>query len=182
MKKLLLTIILISSFQLSAQFSTKKFDVRFGAGSTLLGSGDMITLSFENELNYRINQYFTGALSLVYGRSNKGVWETASYVQGNLNIYVSPFRNNRRNDFRIGTGLSIYDVTDAYEQSTTYDNGIIVDVDHIIENRNSFGYSIIIEDSYRINEKFLIGLKLFTQPYTNGDINSGGFLKFGIIL
>jgi len=181
-KKLLIVFFLIGSFQLSAQLSEKKFDLRIGAGATLLGSGDMITFSFENELNYRMNPYFTSALSFAFGKSNTGVWETASYLQGNLSMFLSPFKNNRYNDFRLGLGISVNNVTDAYVQGTYYENGVIVDVDHVIENRNAFGYNIIIEDSYRFSEKFLIGFKLYTQPYTNGDINSGALIKFGIFL
>lgn len=163
---------LIGSFQLSAQLSEKKFDIRFGAGSTLLGSGDMITFTYENELNYRMNPYLTSALSFAFGKSDYGVWETASYMQGNLSIFLSPFKNNRYNDFRLGLGISVNNVTDAYVQSEYWENGVVVDVDHLIEKRVAFGYNIIIEDSYRFSEKFLIGFKLYTQPYTNGDINS----------
>ncbi|HDO27853.1 MAG TPA: hypothetical protein ENH02_07030 [Bacteroidetes bacterium] len=38
----------------------------------------------------------------------------------------------------------------------------------------------LMEDSNIFSNNFLIGLKLFTQPYTNGDINSGIILKFGL--
>ena len=182
MKKLLILFFLISSVQLSAQLSEKKFDLRFGAGSTLLVSGDMITITFENELNYRLNPYFTSAVSLAFGKSNYGVSVMASYIQGNMNIYLSPFKNNRYNDFRLGLGLSVYNVSDAYESGTYYENGVVVNINHVLETRNAFGYNIIIEDSYRISEKFLVGFKLYTQPYINGDINSGALIKFGVFL
>jgi len=181
-KNLLIVFFLIGSFQLSAQLSEKKFDLRIGAGSTLLGSGDMVTFTYENELNYRLTPYFTSGLSFAFGKSNYGVFETSSYIQGNLSFFLSPFKNNCYNDFRLGLGISVNNVTDAYVQSEYYENGVIVDVDHVIEKRNAFGYNIIIEDSYRFSEKFLIGLKLFTQPYINGDINSGALIKFGIFL
>jgi hypothetical protein len=89
-------------------------------------------------------------------------------------------KNNRRFDFRIGTGLSYYGISDAYEQSAYYENGVLVDLDYSFDKRKSFGYNIIIENSYLLNNRILIGLKLFTQPYFNGDINTGILLKLGL--
>lgn len=141
----------------------------------------MITTTFENELNYKFNQYFSTALSVNYGRSNDGVFVTASYTQGNLNLFISPFKNTRTNDFRIGTGVSFYNVSDAYLQSAQYGvNGELVNADYVFDVRSSFGYNIILENTYTIRNKFLIGLKLFTQPYFIGDINSGILIKAGL--
>ena len=83
-----------------AQDETENLDIRLGVGSTILGTGDMTTIAFENELNYRISSYFTTALSAGYGRSNDGIYETASYLLGNLNVFPSPYKNIGRNDFR----------------------------------------------------------------------------------
>jgi len=181
MKGYLLMVLFLITIPLSAQEEKKMFDVRFGIGTSLLGSGDMRTLTIENELNYKISRYFGGSLSMDFGRSNAGVYETASFIQGNLNLFVSPFKNSGLNDFRIGAGLSIMNVSDAYLQSADYVNGQLVDADYQFDLRNSLGYSIIIEDTYSITDKFLVGLKVFTQPYSNGDINSGILLKFGFM-
>ena len=56
----------------------------------------------------------------------------------------------------------------------------MVDTDYDFDNSNSLGFNIIIENSYLITDKFLVGLKLFTQPYNNGDINSGLMSKCGL--
>jgi hypothetical protein len=179
--KAFLLITLISlSIQVIGQDKTDKLDFRFGAGISLLGSGDMMTFNYENEINYKLNQYFTSSLSINLGRSNYGVYETASFTQGNINAYFSPLKNNKRFDFRIGTGLTYYRVSDAYEQSAYYENGVLVDVNYLFDNRNSFGCNLIIENSYSLSDKILIGLKLFSQPYLNGDINSGLLLKLGL--
>ena len=183
MKTLIFLILLLFTIPLFAQEENRNFDIRFGVGRTILGSGDMITLTFENELNYKINPYFTTALSVNYGRSNYGVFETASYVQGNLNLYLSPFKNTNRNDFRVGTGLSLFHVSDAYLLSAYYDaKGNLIDANYGFDVRSSFGYSIILEDTYTIRNRFLVGLKLFTQPYFSGDLNSGLLLKAGVKL
>lgn len=168
------------SLQAIGQDNANKLDLRLGTGISLLGSGDMITFNYENELNLKLNQYFTSSVSMNLGRSNYGVSETASFVQGNINVFFSPFKNNKRFDFRVGTGLTYYNISDAYESSQLWENGVLVDSDYEFDNRSSLGFNIIIENTYLLTDKFLIGLKLFTQPYNNGDINSGVMLKFGL--
>ena len=180
MKKYLGIILLIAAIQLNAQDIQRKFDVRFGIGISLLGTGDMTTINFENEINYKINHYFTGSFSLNYGTGNSGLYETSTYFQGNLNIFISPFKNSRRNDFRIGTGLSIMNITDSYFiENFNIESGLTST--YYLDKRNSYGINIIIENTFSITERLLIGLKLFTQPYiSNGDINSGILFKLGL--
>ncbi len=179
-KTFLLITLIVFSLPVIGQEKVDKLDLRFGAGISLLGTGDMVTFNYENEINYKLNKYLTSSLSINLGRSNYGVFETASFTQGNLNLYLSPFKNNKRFDFRIGTGLTYYGISDAYEQYVEYINGQLVDVDYTFEKRNSFGYNIVIENSYLLTDRFLIGIKLFSQPYFNGDINSGILLKLGL--
>lgn len=181
MKKstLLFATFIILSSPLISQDNFGKIDFRAGGGISLLGTGDMLTFVFENELNYKLTRFFTSSLSLDLGRSNDGVFETASFTQGNINLFFSPFSNERAIDFRLGTGLTFYNVSDAYLQSAHYENGILIDTDHTFENRNSFGFNVIIESSYLLTKKALLGIKIFTQPYFNSDINSGIMLKFG---
>lgn len=133
MKEIFIAVMIFLSMNANAQNVDPKFDFRFGVGTSLLGSGDMKTVMFENELNYFINNFFSTSLSAGYGRSNSGVFETSSFVQGNLNIFISPFKNNNKNDFRIGTGMSYLNISDAYLESAYYENGIIVDEDYIFD-------------------------------------------------
>ncbi len=110
-----------------------------------------------------------------------GVFETASYLQGNLNLFISPFKNTRRNDSRVGTGVSFYNVSDARLLSSRHDaSGDLIEAEYGFDERNSYGYNIILEDTYSFTNKFLVGFKLFSQSYFNGDINSGILLKFGV--
>lgn len=162
-------VLILFVLQVSGQEMMNKFDLRLGAGISLLGSGDMLTFNYENELNYQLNQYFTGALSVNLGRSNLGVGQSASFTQGNLNIFISPFKNSKQIDFRLGTGITYYHVSD-------------VDFNYEFDKRNAIGFNIIIENTYLFTDKWLAGLKLFTQPYANGDINTGVVLKLGMKL
>ncbi|MDX1906149.1 MAG: hypothetical protein SF053_03885 [Bacteroidia bacterium] len=166
----------------SAQQAASKLDLRFGIGSSLLGTGDMQTIMFENELNVHLNNYITLGGGLGYARSDRGIREQASFTQLNANIYISPFKNTRKNDFRLGTGASWYAISDVYESTRIFENGQVVDVDYVFEKRNSIGFNVILENTYLITEKYMLGVKLFTQPYQNGDINSGVLVKFGVNL
>ena len=179
-KTLILIVFTLLQLQVKAQKTTSQLDLRVGTGISLLGAGDMLTFNYENEINLKLNQYLTGSLSINLGRSNYGVSQTASFLQGNVNIFISPFKNSNRFDFRIGTGLTYYNVSDAYESYLRYENGVLVDVDYEFDNRNSLGFNVIIENSYLLTDRFFIGLKLFTQPYSNGDINTGALLKLGL--
>lgn len=180
MKNLIIVVVILLAINANAQKAQPRFDFRFGVGTSLLGTGDMRTTMLESEFNYFMNTLFSSSISLGYGRSNDGVFETASFFQGNLNVYVSPFRNHKRNDFRIGTGVSYMNISDVYLESAEYANGVVVDEDYEFETRNTVGFNILLENTYSITEKFMIGLKLFTQPYENGDINTGAILKVGI--
>ncbi|MFA0963447.1 hypothetical protein AB9P05_16705 [Roseivirga sp. BDSF3-8] len=155
-------------------------DIRFGVARTILGTGDISTTTFETELNYKINSFFTTAISLNYGIGDDQTTGTASYAQGNTNLFISPFGNTRVIDFRVGGGLSYYVVSDITTQSTSCGpNGCFVD-EYNYDRRREFGFNIITELAYQLNESYLIGLKLYTQPYLNGDINSGLMVKFGV--
>lgn len=179
-KSTFLTIAILTGIIGNAQETASKLDLRFGIGTSLLGTGDMRTLMFENELNLNLNKYFALEGGLGYAKSNDGIFEQSSFIQLNANIYISPFKNNRKNDLRLGTGLSWYAVSDVYQSSVTLQNSQLIDIAHKLDKRNSIGFNVVVENTYSITEKYMLGLKLFTQPYQNGDINSGILLKFGV--
>jgi len=209
MRKLSLFLMLTGLLNVHVQEepARKKFDIRFGAGWSLLGTGDLGAANFENEFNFKFSRYFTTSASFVYGRvanDSPVVWTSyptngepysgvqhwytsASFLQGNINIFISPFRNNRKNDLRIGGGISVYNIAEAYTQSyiSMCEEWVPFYGEYIIgweyDKRTSFGWNIIIEDTYTIAGKFLVGVKAFTQPYMNGDINSGFIGKIGMV-
>ena len=88
------TIILLLTFtlllNLNAQQTKNKFDFKFGTGIGFMGSGDMVALGFENDINYKINDYFSTGILLNYGKSDLGVDIHSDYIMGGLNIFFSP--------------------------------------------------------------------------------------------
>ena len=168
MKKTMIILVLVF-IPLMISFSQEKvqrFDYKFGIGSSLLGSGDMITAAFENELSYKINHYLSSSVNINYATSNTGSNVSTSLIQSNLNLFISPFGKSKNNIFRIGTGLSVMGVMDIYNNSHN--------------RRTSYGYNLIIERDYQLSENFSIGYKLFTQQYRNRDVSSGILIKTGI--
>ena len=117
----------------------------------------------EYELDAKLSDYFTVAPSIVLNVVDKWKSDSEKLFQANMNVFLSPFRNNRRNDFRVGSGLSFY----------KFNQPVI---------RSAFGFNLIVEDSYSINDRFFIGVKAFMQPYFNRESSSGVLLKAGINL
>ena len=164
---------------LSAQERNSKFDVKFGAGFGFMGSGDMLTLSLENELNYKINNFFTVAASFGYGKGERGVHDLTAYTMGSVNVFVSPFRNNKRNNLRIGGGASVFNHTNVYTKSWNDQDGSTYD---FFRNKTT-GFNVILEDEQRIGSHLLIGIKAYmTAGAAQGGIVSGAMIKAGVIL
>ena len=177
-KTIILVTLTLFTLQIKGQEKINKLDLRFGTGISLLGSGDMITFNLENEVNLYLNQYFTNSFSLNFGYSNIGISESSSFIQGNVNIFISPFKNNKQFDFRVGTGLTFYNVTEVYLTNRLTENGYVDEYVHA--NRSSKGFNINIENTYMLTDKFSVGLKLFSQLYKNYDTNLGALIKFGL--
>ena len=110
-----------------------------------------------------------------FGYQNIELRESTTYQQLNTNIYVSPFRNNRKVDFKIGTGVSANYVL---ERRINWLSSVFPSP-RINESRFSVGVNMIVETTITIENNFLLGFKGFIQPYANGDINSGILVKFG---
>ncbi len=164
---------------LSAQERISKFDFKFGTGFGFMGSGDMRTLSLENELNYKINNYLTAAASLGYGKGERGVHDHTAYLMGSVNVFVSPFKNNKRNNFRIGGGASVFNHTNVYMISWNDRDGATYEIFKV----KTTGFNVIIEDEQRIGSHLLIGAKLYmTAGLAQGGIVSGAMLKVGVLL
>ena len=179
-------IVIMSSLNILAQEYSNKFDFKTGTGLAFIGYGDGIIYSFENELNYKINNYFSTAVSIGLGRGGNIVEEAfesgsqGDYFLGSISVFFSPFKNNKRHNFKLGGGYSFFNFTQVYvgglyhqTREKTYDYFGVSD--------NLF--NIILEYEYRINSRFMIGGKLFTAAtYSGGADVTGGLIKFGIAL
>jgi len=160
----------------------QKFDFRFGTGITILGTGDYKCLTFENELNYKFSRYFASSAAFYMGRNFTRSLNTngsVSFFEGNLNLFVSPFRNNRLNDFRIGAGLSIYNVSDTYLFNSYYCEWATCQ-QYSVDKYTVLGGQFILEDVIHLSPRFFIGAKVYLQLYEDFHINNGAMIKFGV--
>jgi hypothetical protein len=171
---------IIQAGQLMSQ-STARHEFRLGFGPSLLGTGDMRCLAIENEYNYRLNSYFKIAAAVQVGSSENGVFIHSNFRQAGLNLYLSPFKNTGKGDFRIGTGLNYYRAYNVYAGSTTIVNGVIVDETIVRGWEKSAGVAIQMEYSRMVTSALSLGLKAYSNPYFNGDIQSGILLRAGIL-
>lgn len=170
---------------LDGQSRKSRFDFRFGSGISLLGHGDVITLNVENELNFVLNNYFKSSISFNIGRRQDNYYtKSLSFIQGNSNIFLSPFKNSLRNDFRFGTGFTYYRISEVnLERRIWNEDGVLIDIIyHDPEFRQSFGINLIFEDTFLFTSRYLISLKTFNQLYFNGDTNIGIIFKLGVNL
>ena len=163
-KNLLILLLALFAFSAAkAQSGDVEMDLRLGIGMTDFQPIDKVSLAIEMELNKKFTPYFTAAPSIVYDKSEREQGKNSSLLQFNLNGFVSPFRNNRRNDFRLGGGI-------GYSFLSLNSS----------ENRNSLGFNIIVENSFFIKENLFIGIKGYTQYFLNKDVGVGLMLKAGM--
>ncbi len=152
-------------------------DVKLGLGASFLGSGDVYVGKLEGELTKKWNRFLSNSVSLNLGYGNdkwyygRGQRTFTTHLDGN--VFLSPFGNHRGYNLKLGTGLSLMYVSDAYPGGDGWYGRPSPD------RRASLGYSMIVEQEVSIGKKGLFGLKAMIQPYLNGDIASTVMLKVG---
>jgi len=181
-KTVLIFITLITVFNVTAQVNTHKLDFKIGSGIGFMGDGDLTALCLENELNYKLNSYLSTSISLGVARSLVNENRHNDYLQGSLNLFISPFRNNRLNNFKIGAGYTRVNEAISYWASSFYYNDTYIKK-YEYSTSTINGFNVIVEDEYMISSRFLIGGKLFvTGGIEEGGVVSGGMIKLGILL
>lgn len=162
---------------LSAQEQPSRLEFKAGAGVGFMGSGDVLTFSFENELDYKLNAYFTASAVVGIGRSFETKHDKNDYLHGGLTLYVSPFRNDGKNNFRIGFGYIFINETCLYQ---AYANRPIV-YDYFTTNEHAT--NLVLDYRRQFNSKMSVGGKLYTiGGLEAGGILTGAMLVFGIAL
>jgi len=160
---------------------TAKRDFRMGTGLSLLGTGDLWAIQVESEVNYKLLPHMAVAGAVTLGSSPFLSEESTTFVQLNANGFLSPFRNDRFIDFRVGGGLSYYVINEMRSRDVWYyDSDILYRFSETSVLRHALGANIIIETTLQLTENLLLGAKAFTQPYLNGDINTGVMGKIGV--
>ncbi len=154
-------------------------DVKLGLGASFLGSGDILIGKLEGDLTKKWNRFISNSVSLSLGYGNDK-WYYDSYSSQRTftthldgNVFLSPFGNHHRYNLKLGTGLSLMYVSDAYSEGDWQFRG------RPRESRASLGYSMIVEQEIALGKRSLFGLKTMIQPYMNGDIATTVMFKVG---
>lgn len=145
-----------------SELGNVEMDIRAGLGISGYEPQGKSFFVYEFELNKKFTPYFTVAPSIISNKVGQSDDNDTSLLQLNMNAFISPFRNNRRNDFRIGGGAGYSFLGLGY--------GI---------SRNSFCANMIVENTFHINHTLFIGIKGFMQAFANKDNHLGLMLKIG---
>ena len=180
MKRIILILCLISTLNLVySQENRGKFDYKLGTGLLVAGKGNIV-FCVENELNYKISQYVSSSAYIDLGRE-VGIAEVLDRMQIGINVFASPFKNARRNVFKIGLGLGVINeaIIDPIRIRNDEYNKILYDV---TKETNGVA-SLIIENEYWLNSRFSIGGKLYgAVKFNKGGSMVGLMAKLGISL
>ncbi len=188
MTKKLLSIFVFCAvlFGANAQSEMRKFDFKIGAGPLFGGIFNNTLLSLDNELTYKMNNYFNASAFVTLSRGGVtnneelvlGSGPSSSFL-GGLNVTLSPFKNNKVNNFKIGTGIVWFSVSNTY---LSYDDLRTKRYEYFVTDYKSAGFNLVIEDEYRIFDRYLIGAKLYLNGDKYGAYAYGALLRFGVIL
>ena len=207
MKKAFLILCLMSTLNfVYAQENPRKIDYKIGVGVSLDGAEEP-QLSFENELNYKLSNYFSASVFFGLGNSLRSAdvnlvstkydfdnieglqrgyeYYSTDYLHAGINVFVSPFKNNNRNNFKIGLGLGLGVRKDFVTQKIYVYNGKFYDYLATItgEVRHSgVAYNIILEDEYWLHPRFSIGGKVYCAGLFNDGGAIGAMIKLGVSL
>lgn len=177
-KAILLLFLIVTFVGANAQTENKKNDIRFGAGTTFVGKNSKVP-TFEVEANRKITPYFAVGASLAFGRRVEDKYAQTSFEKVNLGVYFSPFKNNRKNDFRIGAGINYFDIGGFYATGMLFDPK---QTEYHSYKNSSFGFNFSLENTYTLNERLFIGAKVFAEPYLKETVNTnyGAMLRLGV--
>ena len=164
---------------------TEGFDLRVGAGKVMVKDDQTTVLTItEAEVNYKMCPFITYNIAGNYATNRNETKQHTSYYQGNANIFLSPFKNNGKMDFRIGTGLSYSHLVThkAGDIRSLNTNTYIGQTAPIFGTRNAFGYNLMVENTFTLGQHLVFGVKAFAQRYKDVQSNQGVILKLGVNL
>ncbi|GAA5224697.1 hypothetical protein GCM10025777_53280 [Membranihabitans marinus] len=154
-------------------------DMRLGGGFIYHGKSDLLANSFEGEVNYRLTDKWATSLSIGLGKSEGGEYASSNYVLSNLNGYFSPFKNTNKTDFRIGTGFSVMKISNAKISSYRIEDGYYIPNTYGFYKNRRFGFNLVVENTIKLTENLLLGIRIQNQTYLEEGNNTGLQLKFG---
>jgi hypothetical protein len=174
-----------------AQEKPATVDIRFGVG--MVRMQDIRLYRFENELTKKWNRFLSSSLSLNFAVGGGETIKSLTALNGDINVFVSPFGNQKKHNFKLGTGISYMYIqeTESYYRGELFPllrpgEPIEVLTDNI---RRGVELNFIIDYEISIGKRYLIGTRAIMQPQreyrdprTTIYAFIGGHIKFGMKL
>ncbi len=164
MKKLIFIYLLITGSYVFAQEKISTLDFKIGVGFGLIY---LPAYKFENELNKKWNRFLSSSASIGFAVGiGDSYMKSLTAVDGCINGFISPFGNQKKGNFRIGLGLAFiysYNTRVFYKTEPPF-----VDKPEewygLYEDRRR-NLNIIIDYERCIGKKYLVGIRVVSQPY-----------------
>lgn len=164
MKKIVFICFLFMSNYTFAQEKASTLDFKIGAG---LGLINIPAYKFENELTKKWNRFLSSSISIGFAvGKGDSYMKSLTAVDGCINGFISPLGNQKKGNFRIGFGLAFiysYNTRVIYKTEPPF-----VDKPEewygLYEERLR-RFNIIIDYERNFSKKYLIGIRIVSQPY-----------------
>lgn len=183
-----ITLIILINFtlipNLFSQDNYYKSKYELGFGLSLLGTGDITSVSIMNEIDHRVGKMLELSMAIGFGkgipRYNFLPVFALSTFHINANAYFIPFQIKNIYKLKLGGGYSLFNLNEVGTQSGHIDENNVYIVDkYSINNYTTNGYNVLIENELLIYKNISAAFLLFFQRYQNHDTNAGGMLKIG---
>lgn len=181
----ILIILINFSFVINLISQDKNFKSKyeFGIGVSLMGTGDITTISLINEFDHSISKRTELSMSLGFGkgipRSDYLPLFSSSLFQLNFNGFLLPVLVGSYK-LKVGTGVSLFNLNQVGTSIGHRDpNGIYVVDEYSIQKYTTLGYNVLIENEIMLFNNISGSILLFGQFYQNNNTNAGGTLKMG---
>ncbi len=191
MKKCLIIFALGLSSAVFAQEKPSTVDMKFGVG--MVRMMDTKLYKFENELTKKWNRFLSSSLSLSFAVGGGANIKSLTTLNADINGFVSPFGNQEKHNFKLGTGLSYMYIqeTQAHYRGELFALMYpYLPVEPLSDNiRRGVELNFIIDYERNIGKRYLIGTRVIMQPHREyRDPRTaiyafiGGLVRFGIKL
>ncbi|SFF48812.1 hypothetical protein SAMN04488541_10417 [Thermoflexibacter ruber] len=177
MKNIIYLCLLFLSTIAYAQEKPSTLDLKIGLGFGLI---NIPAYKLENELTKKWNRFFSSSISIGFAVGNgDNYMKSLDVIEGAINGFISPFGNQKKNNFKIGLGLAFIRSNNTRVVYKTEPPFVQVPEEwYALYEERRRNLNIIIDYERCIGKKYLIGARITSQPY----FSIIPFLRFGIKL
>lgn len=187
MKKLILVFLISFGNLAFAQDKPSTTDLKLGLGRSSWNGGMVNTFRFEAEFTKKWNRFFSSSVAADFidftvSSNSTLTIKLLKATSVGLNAFISPWGNNKKRNFKIGTGLSFMNYEDYRLLSRITDANGTTEINISYKTRWGIGYNVIIDYEYDLGKRYLIGARGILQQRSTVGSSLSYFLRLGIKL